>query len=315
MNAIQAFWADTPILQLSFDVLSVVVPTALLLAFAGMGFFSASALVLSKTRKRASYEKCARQLAFLGAILGWVLLVGGRLWLFFTDGGGYAPESVLGFLLEISWMLLAAAALMSSIYFALWRGLSGLPVLHVTLGVLSGIQACVAAVTSLAAARFFAALASPNAATLTLGQIFMPNWDSPVWSALCYSIPLIFALPAGFGALWLILRRKYDDFGRDHYNTMLPWCAAWARNAWGLFWLLLLVSTAIQVYTDHQTQAFIAEDGLVQSLRLLLWLIPALLWAITSRSANPLRHKASLTLALFVALSFMLPFYLEVTAF
>ena len=49
-----------------------------------MGFMSATARILSITRRRSSYDKCARQLAVLGLILGWLLLIGGRIWLFFT---------------------------------------------------------------------------------------------------------------------------------------------------------------------------------------------------------------------------------------
>ena len=146
MNAIHEFLLAYPLLRTSLDIVSVVVPLSVLLAFAGMGFMSATARILSITRRRSSYDKCARQLAVLGLILGWLLLIGGRIWLFFTQDG-YTPDSLPSFLVEMSWMLLGIAVLISSLYYALWKALKNMPVLHVTLGVLSGIQGCVAVVS------------------------------------------------------------------------------------------------------------------------------------------------------------------------
>ena len=249
----------------------------------------------------------------LGLILGWLLLIGGRIWLFFTQDG-YTPDSLPSFLVEMSWMLLGIAVLISSLYYALWKALKNMPVLHVTLGVLSGIQGCVAVVSSLAAARFLSALAHPDAAGLTLGDLFLPAWNAPLWSALCYTLPLVLAMPAAFGALWLPLRRTHDDFGRDHYNTMIPWCAGWARNAWCLLWLLLLVSSGLHIWLHWQDGVFSAQDAVVESSRLLLWLIPVLLWTMVRRSAIALRHKLTLLAALLIAVSFMLPYYLEATS-
>ena len=214
----------------------------------------------------------------------------------------------------MSWMLLGIAVLISSLYYALWKALKNMPVLHVTLGVLSGIQGCVAVVSSLAAARFLSALAHPDAAGLTLGDLFLPAWNAPLWSALCYTLPLVLAMPAAFGALWLPLRRTHDDFGRDHYNTMIPWCAGWARNAWCLLWLLLLVSSGLHIWLHWQDGVFSAQDAVVESSRLLLWLIPVLLWTMVRRSAIALRHKLTLLAALLIAVSFMLPYYLEATS-
>lgn len=313
MNAVHDFLSANPLLQTSLDVLGVVIPLAMLLAFAGMGFMSATARILSYTRGRSSYGKCARQLAALGLILGWLLLIGGRIWLFFTQES-YTPDSLPSFMVEMTWILLGIGVLISSLYYALWKPLATMPVLHVTLGILSGVQGSAAVVAALASARFLTALAQPDAVSMTLGDLFLPEWGSPFWSALCYTPPLILAMPAAFGALWLPLRRAYDDFGRDHYNTMIPWCAAWARNAWGLFWLLLLVSSGMQIAHHWQAGVFTMQDAIIQTSRLLLWLIPALLWTLVCRSAIALRHKLTLLAALVITITFMLPYYLEATA-
>ena len=313
MNAIHEFLLVNPLLQTGLDIISVTIPLAALLAFAGMGFMSGTARILSLTRRRSSYDKCARQLALLGLILGWLLLIGGRVWIFFTQAG-YTPDSLPSFLVEMSWILLSLAVLISSLYYTLWKALKNMPVLHVTLGMLSGVQGCVAVVATLAAARFLAAFAHPDAAAMTLADIFPAAWSAPLWSALCYTLPLILAMPAAFGALWLLLRRKHDDFGRDHYNTMIPWCAGWARNAWCLLWLLLLVSSGLQIWLHWQDGVFSAQDAIVESSRLLLWLIPVLLWTMVRRSDIALRHKLTLLAALLIAVGFMLPYYLEATS-
>ena len=62
MNAIHEFLLAYPLLRTSLDIISVVVPLSVLLAFAGMGFMSATARILSITRGRSSYDKCAASL-------------------------------------------------------------------------------------------------------------------------------------------------------------------------------------------------------------------------------------------------------------
>ena len=95
---------------------------------------------------------------------------------------------------------------------------------------------------------------------------------------------------------------------------MIPWCAGWARNAWCLLWLLLLVSSGLRIWLHWQDGVFSAQDAVVESSRLLLWLIPVLLWTMVRRSAVALRHKLTLLAALLIAASFMLPYYLEATS-
>ena len=72
---------------------------------------------------------------------------------------------------------------------------------------------------------------------------------------------LLLAMPAAFGCVWLLLRRSKDDYGRDHYNTVVPWCAAWARNAWGAVWLLLAVASGLEISRLLGEKDFTADDG------------------------------------------------------
>ena len=313
-GAAEQFVTSTPALRATVDMLFVIIPAALLLAFAGMGFLAAAARILALTRKRSAYEKCARQLAFCGMGLGWILLVASRIWLFFqTDR--FPAGSLPSYLVEMSWLLLSLAVLLSSIFFVLWRMLKNMAVLHMTIGIFSGFTGCVALGIIVISLRFLAAFAHPDTASLGMEHIFPMQWDAPFWTSVVYAVPLIFAMPAALGAFWLTLRRHRDDFGRDYYNTMIPWCAAWARNAWLLLWLLLLASGGMQIWQTWQVSGLSQQEAILESSRILLWLIPALLWTLVCRSAIALRHRFTLLAALCLAAAFTLPWYLEMTRF
>ena len=130
MDALRHLGQSYPLVGIGLEALSIALPLAALLAFAGLGFMSAAARALAVTRKRASYEKCARQLALLSLLLGWALLICGRVWLFFTQNS-YTPDSISDFMVEMSWIMLGLAVLINSMYFALWKFLLKLPMLHV----------------------------------------------------------------------------------------------------------------------------------------------------------------------------------------
>ena len=156
------------------------------------------------------------------------------------------------------------------------------------------------------------ALSLPEASSITIPQLFTPQFGQAYLSALCYTLPLIFALAGAFGAVWLLLRRKADDFGRDYYNTMVPWCTRWARNAWILLWLLLVASSGLEIWQTWQTSGvFMQQDAVFQSVRVLLWLLPALLWTLVVRSATPLRQKPALVIGLLLSMGFTLPYFME----
>ena len=314
MNALEQILSATPWLRTAFDALSVIVPLAALFVFAGMGFISATARILADTRGRSSFDKCARQLAFLGMMVGWILLVGGRVWLHFTRGI-YVPGSVSAYFLEMSWLLLSLGVMLSSVYYTLWRILGNLPILHATIGMISAAQSCFAAMAILGTARLLAALAQPDAAGTGLQNLIPGDLSSPLWTAAVCTVPLVFALPAAAGALWLPIRRKRDDFGRDYYNAMIPWCAAWARNAWAVLWLAILAFTVIRVAQAFEGDGLSAQEAILESTRLLFWLIPVLLWTLVRKSAVALRHRATLAVALVLAMCFMLPYYLDLTGF
>lgn len=142
MDALRHLGQSFPMARMGLDALSIALPLAALLAFR-VWVFVCHRTALAVTRKRASYEKCARQLALLSLLLGWALLICGRVWLFFTQSS-YTPDSISDFMVEMSWIMLGLAVLINSMYFALWKFLLKLPMLHVGMGVVSGIQGIIA---------------------------------------------------------------------------------------------------------------------------------------------------------------------------
>lgn len=312
MNSWQQIMAVYPILRTVWDALVIMAPLASLIAYAGIFFLSATARIIAVSRKRSAYNKCSMQLAKLGLILGWTLLVASRVWLYYTQADREAG-GMPSFLMEMSWLLFSMGVLLGSIFYSLRNSLKNMPILHVTIGMIAAVQNCVALVAVLFTLRISSAVLSPEAASLALPDLFPSSWDDPLWSALCYTLPLVLAMPGAIAACWLIARRKSDDYGRDYYAAMIPWCAAWARNAWIVLWLLLLVSTGLQIWKGMQAGVFNAQDAMIDNARILVWLLPPVFWTIVKRSAIPVRHSWLLFLAFILAGLFMIPYYLQLT--
>lgn len=313
MDQWQQILAAYPLLRTLQDSLIVMLPLSGLLALCGLYFISTTAKIISISRGRAMYDKCGKQLAFLALILGWLLLAGARIWLYLTqDQRG--PDGLEQFLFELSWLLLSLGVLFGTIYYFCWRLLKNMPVLLSTIGAISAVQCCVALATILFTLRLAVAAATPEAQNLALPDLFPVAWNAPVWSSACYTMPLVFAAGAALGACWLVLRRKSDDFGRDYYNRMLPWCAAWAKNSWALLWLLLLVSTSLKIWLQTREGVFDSQEGIFDVCRILVWLIPIPLWMWVKQSKVPMRQSWALFVALIFVALFMLPYFLELTA-
>ncbi|MDE5833503.1 MAG: hypothetical protein K2H64_11125 [Desulfovibrio sp.] len=313
MNGWQAVFAEYPALRTVWDIVCVVAPLSMLLSFSGIFFISSVAKIFSITRKRIIFDKLAKQLAFLGIILGWILLVGSRATLYLgKEGLNAAPLE--NFMFETSWMLLSMGVLLSTIYFSLWKVLKNMPVFHTTIGVISATQNCLSLVCILATLRLYAFPAKTGSVEVLIPDLFPAVWDDPLWTAACVTASLAFGLAGAFGSAWLCLRRKREDFGRDYYNRMIPWCAAWARNAWLLLLLILLFSFARELWLNHESAALDPRSLILAACQILFWLIPALLWTFVHRSKVAVRHRWALYIALIIAISYALPYYLEICA-
>lgn len=291
-----------------------------LLALAALPVMAAAAQTLARLHQRSSYDKCARQLIMLATGLGWILTLayGGLIyWTMLEIEGGPAAAlnhkditiTVRASADMLTWLALALGTLLISLHYTLWRTLRNYPALHQSIGLCGAILCYLALYGTVTVAASDAAVSMGEMRPLTLGEIFLPPENAEIWGILGYMPALSCAMAGALGALWLLVRRKHDDFGRDHYTQMLPWSTAWARNSWIVLWLMLGCFTAINIWHIHVNEAIRPQDILNAAIQLLLWLIPALLWTIVVRSAHPLRHTLTLLLAFVLALVLMAGIY------
>lgn len=304
---LQNIGLESPLFRATLDILIIAVPVIASCALAGLPFMALTAEVLGHTRQRSCYDKGARQLAGLACILAWLCTLGTGLlgWTRLESAAQY-PAIVQGYMV---WLLfLATASLCVSLYFSLWKSLRQWPMLHQCLALLAGCLATVSLYAGLSLLDAESRIDQGLPPLKDVWALFVPQEHSALWNILYYLPPLAVGLAAGMGAVWLLLRRKRDDYGRDHYNVLLPWCATWARNAWAALWLVLVVFSMMDmIITLQETEGQSVQASIFQALHVLLWSVPALLWTIAARSAMPLRHKFTLVLALLIAMAFTVP--------
>jgi len=278
---------------------------ALLLTLAGLSFLAVAGRDLARRRGRSAYDKCARQLGHLGAWLGAAAIIAGGVAL----GMQYqsllaldmqniaARENYLLVLLAGGWLCVVFFTVLNCLCTGLWQSPRTAPRLDQLLGFLATLAAAAAIYAALLYLHArTAALSASNPADLR--ALLMPDSEA-FWAAVSYAPFAALALASGYGALWLLLRRVADGYGRDHYNLVIPWCAMWARNGWLLLWLFVAGRAGWRIF-----QLYEATGGKLDWIRfvpdlagLAVFLIPGLLWLGLSRSATPLRAKIAMSLA------------------
>ena len=154
LESVRAFIADNPLLQTGLDMGSIIVPFALLYAYFGLTFIAICGEIIALRRKRSAYNKCARQLACLSMLLGWLMLLGGRLWLILALDG-FDSYSIIVLLSEATWMMFGFAAIVSCCYFMLWKFLANYPVLHIILGAIAFLQGLMTCAGVMAVTRLY----------------------------------------------------------------------------------------------------------------------------------------------------------------
>ncbi len=306
------------------------------LTVCGIPFIALAGQLTARARQRSAYDKCARQLAFFGTILGSLLCIGGAYFLWIRIKAHIAVLSLHGQTAPVQladwrtfiessinvqadgliWLTLMAATFLLSLYTVLWRTLRTSPLIHQCLALVAAFWYCLALYGFICIIYADANLAQGTPYPHNLKAIFLPAFFSPPWNCLPYMPALIFSMAGGFGTVWLILRRKYDDFGRDYYAQMLPWCAKWARNTWLLLWLMLIGVAALQwIQLIQQADVLITPEFIYSAVFLAMWIIPGLLWTLAIRSATPLRHKLTFILAFLLSTGIIIPLYTNLVHF
>jgi len=279
---------------------------ALLLCLAGLPVLAAIGQSLAHSRARGAYDKCARQLGHLGGLLGLIAVLAGGVAL----GMRYrelsaldmanlaARENFLPLLAAGGWLCVVISTLLNWLYAGLWQSRRTVSRLH-QIWVLPSALAAAAAVYA-ALAYLHTRAASPVAPALAdLPGLLPPGAEEGFWEAFWYAPFAALALAGGYGALWLMLRRVADDYGRDHYNLVIPWCAGWARNGWLLVWLIAACRAGRRVFQRYEAADGILDWGLFlpDCVGLFVLLLPGLWWLGISRSTAPLRAKIAVFLA------------------
>ncbi len=302
------------------------------LSLIGMPFMAIAGQTLSLIRERSSYAKCAKQITLLALYLGWILCFVAfiPLWLRLSPSilslmhnqesiaqglpfMAYFEPILTSIYLQVhvyTFLLLLAATILISVFYGYWSVWKQHRLFLQCLAIVAGCWYAMALYCVLCIIHADALFALGTEHTQSLNNFLTPNFGTSIWNVMPYILPLSFSFAAGFSAVWLLIRRNRDDFGRDYYAQMLPWCAAWARNAWLVFWIILLIITGLQWVNLLTQENYLTNPEFLRSMGfLIMWLIPGILWAMVVKSAYPLRHKATLILAFIFALCVIIPLY------
>ncbi len=256
---------------------------------------------------RAFYAKTAKQIAQLNLALGTLAtaaFAGVLLFALRTEPELFAPPFFWPLLLTAAVALFAEFFLI--LYVLLWpkQGKSGF--FHIWLGLKAGGSAACALYLCTAFARRL--LHTPPAQPaegmtwyMVLLDFFSIPMDSLFWPLLAQSVFLGGAAAGALSCLWLLLMRTRQDYGRDYYNFVLPYCARWAL--WATPGAMLF--GALALYRGQSLMLPELSHAPSMSLAVAAAGLPALAWLLwlpAARSKTPLRHKISVVLAcLFLA--------------
>ncbi len=205
-------------------------------------------------------------------------------------------------------MIACAAALLTFVllylaYSIFWRALRRTKNLHIALGSVTALAGLTALymTTALTFALLYRGHPIPASATMdqALSAIYLASPPSALWIVFTQTIFGGIACSAMLAQLYLFLRRAKDDFGRDYYKFALPVCARWA--AAGAV-LQCLPATALFLLLRSTSGPLLPANPVMWywGTALLLPLCCAGLWLRIARSENPMRHKASVILCVFL---------------
>lgn len=273
------------------------------LAACGGPFLAVSSEWLSATKGRSFYKKAARQLSLMSLTLGsliFALFISALIVLTRQQPELMAPPYVYPLFAVVG--MAALGELFLIFYVVSWNPQKKAGVLHAWLGLKAG--GCAAAALFLGTGFLRRIMHTPpegmDGAPLfdQLISFFSIPLDSLFWPLLVESIALGCAAAGALGAVWLIMVRNRQDYGRDYYNFALPYCARWATAG-----TVIAIPPAIFAYFQAM-RVMLPELSHDPSLPLLiaacaLPLLASGLWIALSKSSTPLRHKISIFVAAF----------------
>lgn len=203
--------------------------------YTGLGAFTLAVTGerLASSKGKVFLKKYAQQMSALGLmfVIYMLLSVGGSFGVMVAK----FPE------LAAPWLeapLLAAPALaavgfftVSALIYALsWKSAKAHPGLHLFFGQMAAVGVPVLLCASLAMKlALVPGLPEAPADAASLALVFKAGLGHPAFAPLAVSsVLLAFACAGGFGLVYLLTRRKRDDFGRDYYVFVARFTARWA---------------------------------------------------------------------------------------
>ncbi len=323
MDRLGMIFGSNPILLALVPFITIAVPMAFLFSYTGFGLMVGTLQLKGARSGRSIFDKAARQLATAGLVLGWTMLIGSRVWLFFKSDG-YVPTSFLGTMVELSWGVFGFAVIASSIHFAVWKPLANHKYIHAFLAYFSSINGLFSLFVLMGSVRLVAAVDLPNATELTLMDLF--NFSvipSPLVTALILILPLGLAMPPLAAIIWLFIRRQKEDYGRDYYNVLVTWCAKWGLVGWVLVstillatvWLDLQPMLAPVIAGTAPAASLVSTDLIEPVLRVLLPLFICISLRMTTRAELPMRMKPWLIVSFLLAFGTARYLHSQVTGF
>lgn len=270
--------------------------------YTGLGAFPLAWLseTLSATSKKIFLKKLGQQLSALGILfLAYTLVsVGGS----FAVMQGASPELIRPWLDKPLLIVPILAALGWFVIFGLlhaftWRAARNQPGLHRVLGLLATLGVPAVLGMSLCMKLALYTELPEVAATRELGPLLAAGLGHPMFAPLVInSLLLALCCGSGFGLLYLLTRRKRDDFGRDYYT----FAARLAANIAALCiagtlasqaWIAALMLPTLLAETGPSLLGWLTVGGAGCALT------ACITWAVIARSENPLRHKPAMLLA------------------
>ena len=256
---------------------------------------------LSVTKGRSFYKKAARQLSLMSLFLGTVIfcLFAAALVFLVREQPELMQPPYLYPLLTVAGMA-ALGELFLLTYVLSWNPQKKASFFHAWLGIKAGGCAAVALFLGTGFLRRIVHTPPESADGLsTLDQLisfFSIPLNSLFWPLLVESIALGCAAAGALGAVWLLMLRNRQDYGRDYYNFALPYCAKWAIAG-----TITALPLAIVLYFQAM-RIMLPELSHDASLPLLvaacaLPLLSSGLWTAVCKSPTPLRHKISIVIA------------------
>jgi len=262
----------------------------LFLTAAGLPLTSAALLFAPSKRVKVFRDKFGQQTATLCLLTGFLglLCLAACIFVSLTRPNSHFPVLTSPLLIPLAGAFVLAG-LLALVYRAAWQGLKHKRVIHASIGAAATLAAWAAFYLFIASSRQHPA--TPSAPAPDLETLILSTGS---WIFLFLLCALSLTLAGALSSLYLILRRKKDDFGRDYYNYALKLACKWALfsavpvlafHAWLTVMLAgpMTFSPAARGYA-----AFLIWDGPAAALCLL---IACVFWALVLKNQNPLRLK------------------------